>query len=116
MKKIALLLVLFLALGSTAYAHPPSDIRITFDAKTKMLNAVIFHNTSNPIGHYIGKVDVSLNGKEIIEHIISRQDNNDTQTVSYFIPDAKDGDLLSVEGYCSISGKLKRQITVKIEN
>ncbi|MDD5194853.1 MAG: hypothetical protein PHQ96_04145 [Candidatus Omnitrophica bacterium] len=114
MKKILALsvfLVVF-ALGAVAYAHPPSDIIITFDANTKILHAVIMHNTSNPLNHYIKKVDVGLNGNEIIEHTISREDNNVSQTVSYLIPDAKEGDVLSVEGYCSISGKLEKEITV----
>jgi len=117
MKRIGLFLILsiFLIAVSTAYAHPPSDIKITFDPKTKILQAVIMHNTSNPLSHYINKVDVGLNGKEIIEHRISREDNNESQTVRYLIPDAKDGDLISVEGYCSISGKLKKEIVVKME-
>ena len=116
MRKIALLAA-FLAVFSTAsvaYAHPPYDIKITFDPQTKVLTAMIMHNVSNPLNHYIKKVDVGLNGTEIIEHKISRQDNKDSQKVSYFIPDAKDGDVLSVEGYCSISGKLKKEITVKM--
>jgi len=117
MKRIAAFLMVFVfaAAISTAYAHPPSDIKITFDSKTKMLQAVIMHNTSNPLNHYIKTVDIGLNGKKIIAQIISRQDNNESQTVSYFIPDVKDGDLLSVDGYCSISGNLKKEITVKIE-
>ena len=117
MRKIAALLILFIffVVTSIAYAHPPYDIKITFDPKTKILNAVIIHNVSNPFNHYIKKVDIGLNGKEIIEHIISKQDNNESQTVSYFIPDVKDGDVLSVEGYCSISGKLEKEITVKLE-
>ena len=109
-----LIVFIFLAVASTAYAHPPSDIKIDFDPKTKMLHAVIVHNTSNPLNHYIKEVDVGLNGKEIIKHIISREDNNEEQTVSYLIPDVKDGDVLSVEGHCSISGKLKKEITVKL--
>ena len=112
MRKVAAYLV-FLAvfmIASIAYAHPPSDIKITFDPKTKMLQAVIMHNTNNPISHYIKKVDVGLNGKEIIGHNIPREDNNETQTVSYLIPDIKDGDILSVEAYCSISGKLEKQL------
>lgn len=113
MKKIIFLSALVLFLGvSFAYGHPPSDIKITFDPATKILSAVIVHNTSNPESHYIKKVDIGLNGGEIIEHRISREDNNATQTVSYLIPDAKEGDSLSVEGYCSISGKLKKEIRV----
>ena len=115
MKRIAAFLVFFtfFMAVSVVYAHPPSDIKITFDPKTKMLQAVIVHSTSNPLSHYIKKVDVGLNGREIIEHSISREDNNQTQTVSYFIPDVKDGDILSVEAYCNISGKLKKEIAVK---
>ena len=102
----------FLAFCSIAYAHPSSDIIITFDAKTKILNAVIMHNVNNPEKHFIKKVGVALNGQEIIEHKISRQDNNASQAVRYLIPDVKAGDILSVEAYCSISGKLKKEIKV----
>ena len=114
MNRIAAFLTVLTILMSVsmAYAHPPSDIKITFDQKTKMLQAVIVHNTSNPVRHYIKKVDVGLNGKEILEHNISRQDNNQTQIVAYYIPDVKAGDMLSVEAYCSISGKLTKEIKV----
>jgi len=114
MRKIAIFifLALFIAASSIAYAHPPSDIIITYNAATKMLHAVIKHNVSNPANHFIKKVDVGLNGKGIIEHVISRQDSNSTQTVSYLIPEAKAGDRLSVEAYCSISGKLEKEIKV----
>jgi len=116
MKKIALLvaLLVFFAAVSTAYAHPPYDIKITFDPNTKIVTARIVHNVSNPLNHYIKKVDVGLNGKEIIEHNIFRQDNFDSLMVSYLVPDVKDGDVISVEGYCSISGKLQKEIVVKM--
>jgi len=109
---IFMIICFFWAACSTAYAHPPSDIIITFDSKTKILNAVIMHNVSNPENHFIKKVDVALNDREIIEHKISRQDNNINQTVAYLIPDAKTGDKISVEAHCSISGKTKREIKV----
>lgn len=115
MKRLVVLLVLFFVffLCTVAFAHPPSDIQITFDPATKILKAVIIHNVSNPTNHYIAKVDVGLNGKEILSQKISRQDNNNDQTVSYLIPDALPGDKISVEGYCSISGKLEKEIEVK---
>ena len=112
MKKfyIFVIICIFLGVSSIAYAHPPSDIKISFDASTKILKAVMLHNVSNSLNHYIKKVDIGLNGKEIIEHEISRQDDNMSQTVTYLIPDVKKGDILSVEAYCSISGKLKKEI------
>lgn len=117
MKKIGLFFMLsfFFTIAVTAYAHPPSDIQITFDVKTKMLKAVIMHEVSNTLNHYINKVDVGLNGKAVISHSISRQDNNTSQTVSYLIPDAKEGDEVSVAGYCSLSGQLQKHIIVSAE-
>ena len=112
MKKI-LFLILFCLICSFAYAHPPKDIIITFDAQSKILKAVIMHDVANPENHYIKTIDVGLNGKEILSQKISRQEKNVSQTVSYLIPDAKVGDTLSVEGYCSISGKLEKEIRVQ---
>lgn len=115
MKSLVSLLIVFALVGSCplAYAHPPSEISITFDKAAKILKAVITHPVNNPQNHFINKVDIALNGKEIIEHKISRQDNGVTQTVTYLVPDVKDADTLSVEAYCNISGKLLKKITVK---
>ena len=116
MKRLFVFVAFFFLLSflKAAGAHPPSDINITFDPETKMLQAEIMHNTSNPLTHYIKKIDLGLNGKEIIEHLVSKQDNNKSQKVSYLIVDVKDGDLITVEGYCSISGKLTKEIRVKM--
>lgn len=116
MKKALILsagFVLFLMV-TLAFAHPPWDIKITFDPQTKILQAQIMHNVSNTRNHYIKRVDIGLNGDEVTELRFSKQDNNQYQPVTYFIPDAKEGDVISVEGYCSISGKLKKQIIVKL--
>jgi hypothetical protein len=113
-KKIPFILLFFCLLAiSIAYAHPPQGIEISYDPATKMLSAVIMHNTSNSLGHFIKKVDIGLNGQEIIELTFSKQDSLNSQKVSCFIAEAKSGDRLSVEGYCSISGKLEKEITVK---
>ena len=112
MKKILAFFILSFFVSSAAYGHPPSDIKISYDSNTRMLRALIAHNVANVKSHFIKKVDVGLNEKEIIEHSISQQDNNTGQAVSYLIPDAKPGDTISVEAYCSVSGKLKKEIKV----
>ncbi|HOW36540.1 MAG TPA: hypothetical protein PL155_09030 [Candidatus Omnitrophota bacterium] len=118
MKKLTafLIFLIFLCAVSTAYAHPPSEIKITFDPNTKILTAVIMHSVSNPLSHYIGKVDIGLNGTEIASLNFSRQENNQSQTVTYTMPDVKKSDVIFVEGYCNISGKLKKEITVEKES
>jgi hypothetical protein len=112
MRRIIFALVGCFLFSAVAYAHPPQDIKITFDPSTRMLTAWIVHNVSNPAGHYIKQVDIGLNGQEIITQKISGQDNNAGQTVKVLIPDVKSGDIVSVEGYCSLSGKLEKEISV----
>ena len=112
MKKIALLLCGLLVLSTAAFAHPPSDIKIQFDDRLNTLTAVIEHPVSNPNTHYIKKVDIGLNGKEIETLPFTKQDNNAAQIIIVALPQATKGDVLSVEAYCNLSGKLKKEIKV----
>ena len=110
MKKVIMFSILSFFICSAAYGHPPSDMKITYDSKTKILTALIMHNVGDVKKHYINKIDVGLNGREIISQAISQQDSGISQKVSYLIPDVKAGDKISVEAYCSISGKLEKGI------
>jgi desulfoferrodoxin (superoxide reductase-like protein) len=112
MKKMILTLCGLLLAAAQAFAHPPSDIKIQFDPATKLLTAVIEHRVSNRKSHYIKKVDIGLNGKEIKTLSFKKQDDNAAQTVKFAVPRAKKGDTLSVEGYCNLSGKLEKEIEV----
>ena len=114
MKKIAVLLMLLLAVAvRCAYAHSPSDMKITFNPATKVLTVVIMHDVSRTVNHYTKRVDIHLNRKEIINDVFSRQDNDFSQTVTYTIKDAKPGDTITVTALCNIIGRIKRKITVE---
>jgi len=112
MKKTALFLCGLLVTSTLAFAHPPSDIKIQFDPATKLLTAVIKHRVSNPKTHYIYKVDIGLNGKEIQMLSFSEQETNTHQTIKLMLPEVKKTDVLSVEGYCNLSGKLEKEIKI----
>jgi desulfoferrodoxin (superoxide reductase-like protein) len=113
MKKIALFLCCLLAASTTAFAHPPSDIKIEFDPATGILTAAIKHRVSNPDTHYIKKADIGLNGKEIQSLDFKKQTTNREEAVIVVLSGVKPGDTLSVEGYCNLSGKLQKEIKVK---
>ncbi|RJP27188.1 MAG: hypothetical protein C4533_08250 [Candidatus Omnitrophota bacterium] len=113
MKKILFVILLVLFFASSVFAHPPTRIEISYDKSTSILTAKITHPVEDPDRHYVSKVDVAVNGKEILEHKLSRQDNADYRIVTYLIPDVKEGDTISVEGYCSIMGKKEEGIKVK---
>lgn len=110
MKKMVFTLLLVLAVCGQSYAHPPSAINISYDPATKTLRAFIVHNVLNPEKHYIKQVVVKINDKEFRLNYFSKQDSLTGLTVSYVIPQAKAGDTLSIEAYCSISGWLKKEL------
>jgi len=102
-----------LLFAGTVLAHPPAHIEVSFNREAKILTAKIIHPVENPSAHYIAKIDVALNGKEVLSHKISRQDNENEQVVAYLLPDVKTGDEVSVEGYCSITGKKEARIRIE---
>ncbi len=112
MKKIVLLLCAFMLINFRAFAHPPSDIKIEFDKENQTLKAVIYHPVSNRMTHYIKKVDIGLNGNEIRTLDFGEQQENVSQPIEIVIENVKPGDILSVEGYCSLSGKLEKEIKI----
>ncbi len=109
-RKTVLAVLIILAMAAPALAHPPTKIDISYDPAQKVLTAVITHPVQDPTTHYIGKVDVSLNDKEVASQQFMRQDDQNTQTVKYRLPDAKPGDKIGIEAYCNIFGKLEQEI------
>ncbi len=112
-KRIAVIFTLCLILFvSLAYAHSPSDIALNYDPNAKMLTAIIHHEVGNPKNHYISRVDIKVNGAEAAGLDFSEQDNSSIKQVTYQLENINPGDVISVEAYCSKSGKLEKQIKV----
>lgn len=109
-KRTILFLCACLLVTATAAAHPPSKIKVQFDPETKTLTAVITHRVSNPATHFINKVDIGINGKEVQALSFDAQETSRQQTISIPLPQAKKGDTLSVEAYCNLSGKLEKSV------
>jgi desulfoferrodoxin (superoxide reductase-like protein) len=112
MKVIMIVFVLFMV---PLLAHPPQSLKLEFDTETSVLSVTVNHNVNDATRHYIKQVEVELNGQKIIEQSFKKQVNNEEQQVCYRIIDAKQGDRISVEAYCSISGKKKAQLVVTDE-
>lgn len=112
MKYFIPLLLGFMVLTKPIFAHPPSEIELGFDPFEYALWATILHSVSNASKHYIYKVTVELNGKEIIKQEFKTQWSDKEQLVVYKIPDAQHGDEITVNAYCSISGKKKATIKI----
>lgn len=113
LKFLKIILLGIIALGSVSiYANPPKDIKITFDPKTKLLTAVIIHDTLFPTYHYIKTVEIDINNQKAILHTLTEEETKLSETVIYKLPDVKAGDTVSVEASCSLFGRLKKAITI----
>jgi desulfoferrodoxin (superoxide reductase-like protein) len=113
MKHFAFLILIGLLLTSSIFAHPPSEIKLEFDPFEYILTVIIYHYVNNPNKHYIYKVTVELNGKEIIKQEFKYQYADDAQLALYKIFDAHQGDEITVTAYCSISGKKEAKIVLE---
>ncbi len=116
MKNITLMItigVLFLSF-KPVFGHPPSSLKIEFNLADHVLKVDVLHEVKDPAKHFIYKVAVDLNGKEIIKQTFKTQRDSTGLNVIYMIIDAKVGDEIGVTGFCSISGKKKETIKVQL--
>lgn len=113
MKKIVGLAVIFgfLIVGGMAYAHEPSAINITYDAKAKILHISVQHVTHYERIHYIRQLRVRKNDEEPLVFYLSHQTSH--LGFDKDIPmEAKPGDRIWVKAICSEAGY--REVTYEI--
>ncbi len=112
MKHYILIGIMLVAITNIASAHPPMDIIAEYDTTNKVLQITVNHQVKDTQRHYINKVEIEINGNEIIEQKSSQQIDNTNQRYLYIIPEPGVEDTISIEAYCNISGKkkLKTQI------
>jgi len=116
MRKLLLSLAMsgvLLCLAVVAQAHPPSDIKLAFNATTKILTVTALHDVKDPAKHYINKVTVAVNGMPMVTQNFMSQTNKVAQISQYTIIDAMPGDAISVNAVCNYRGDLTKVMKVK---
>ena len=94
-------------------AHTPSDVMANFDLDNHILTVEIVHKVGEASKtHFVEEVEISHNGKKVIEQTASRQ-LSDNQTFRYFMPGVESGDKIFIEAYCSIQGEQTFELTVE---
>lgn len=116
MKKIIIALLLMM-ISSFIFAHAPSEITLSYDAKTSILSINVVHpiaatKAPDPMKHFVKEITVNVNGKDIIMETIAFQ-QSDNGEVSTFLLKVKSGDKVSVKANCSISGTKISDIVIK---
>ncbi|HXK50303.1 MAG TPA: hypothetical protein PKW56_07535 [Clostridiales bacterium] len=111
MKKTFVTLLLT-ALILSLYGHPATDIKAKFSAPAKNLVLTYLHPVKDEKSHFISEVKIELNGKTIITQSLKLQDNQASGNLTYRIPEAKEGDKITIKTKCNKIGSKDITITV----
>ena len=112
MKK-AYIFILALCISSTAFAHPPKKINVSYNKDIKELDVEIKHPVYDPKTHYTKRVVISKNGKEIISDNFEEQENKSGHKLKYVIRNLEKGDRITVKALCNVYGNTEESIIVK---
>jgi len=115
MKKVTLIIIglCLITINTVAFAHPPQDIILNFNAENKTLSIGVAHVVKDSNDHFIKSITIKLNGKAWITQNFSSQMTLFAQAASYTTIDIKKGDLVEVTATCNKTGSLKKDFTIQ---
>ncbi|MBU2103227.1 MAG: hypothetical protein ABH865_09205 [Candidatus Omnitrophota bacterium] len=108
--RVLLFSILFFLASLPVFAHSPEAV--TISAEGAMVAVIVEHQVADPRGHYIKRIEISLNGRHIIVQEFSLQGSNTQQKAVYEIPGLKKGDILAVDADCNKGGDRSAKIEV----
>ena len=95
----------------TVTAHSPSNMSLSYDSTTKMLQVDITHFVSNPNTHYVNTVEVKINDVIEIDQDYTNQSGS-SFTYTYVNIEAVQSDIIEVTARCNQGGSITEQLTV----
>jgi hypothetical protein len=103
------MLVCLTFLAGGAFAHPPSDIALSYDGVSQILKVGITHASKSPDKHYIKKVEITKNGAVVYAEDYKIQPEAPSFSYDYKI-DIAAGDAVEVKVSCSVFGSKKKKL------
>ncbi len=105
-------IILLLILAMPVTAHPPSLVSLAYDSQNQSLKVTTTHQVSDPTSHYIFRIDILKNGKQVITKEYTSQPSSSTFSYDYPL-NASKGDVLKATAYCVIAGSKSSEITAE---
>lgn len=111
MKKFLFSSALLLIFAVPVFAHPPTDLELSYDKSTGVLSVKMKHVTIDQKDHFIRLIHVTVNQNEPQEFRYVRQTY--PSVVEVLLPVvAKAGSVIQVEAICNKGGSVEGSITV----
>ena len=111
MYKFMVISACFIFIAQTAYAHPPSDINLTYNQSSQDFTLIISHRIAVK-GHFISKVAVTLNGEEIESKTYPFQQNKYVVSFSFPAEKYEKGAIISIEATCNRTGASAKDFSI----
>jgi len=113
MKKFLMFgLIFFVVLSSTAIAHSPSSMSISYDSIKKELLVSITHTVVDPSSHYIYNIKIEKNNELYKSFDYISQPTSSSFTYNYSDITGENGDVFTVGAYCIQGGQISKSLTV----
>lgn len=110
----AVLLGIFL-LGVTApvlvSAHAPSTMQLEYDSSSQTLQVTLTHDVSDVTTHYVYRIQITINGADIITKEYEGQPTDSQFTYTFQIP-VSPGDVIEVTAECNLGGSITERLEV----
>jgi hypothetical protein len=110
-RAIPLLILTLFLIPHGAPAHPPSDMRLSYDQESRVLSVSIAHLVADPTTHYIKRVLITSGGSIISDNAYTSQPSPESFTYTYPLSPAVKGEV-QVTAECSLIGSLSRSLQV----
>lgn len=115
MKRFPLIVVIVAAVfvAAVAQANPPSAIHASYDADRQELNVLVQHIVTDRMAHYVDKVVISKNGKEVATRTFTSQASHRDQVMPPIKVPAVAGDAFTIVATCSEGGSREQKVVVE---
>lgn len=113
-KKLAVFaFILTAAVAGQAAAHPPTNVKLSWDGAGHMLSVTADHRVNDKTKHYIMSMSVSGPSGQLASERYDSQGTNEGFSDKVELDSVKPGDKLTVELVCNIMGTATKEITIK---
>ena len=105
--------LLIVMLPIALFAHAPKKVNLSYNNEAGILSASILHPVKNVEDHFIVRMIVTVNDKEVETLEYTVQSSLESHEVEINLPGLKSGDVVSVKATCNKVGSKTRKLEIK---
>jgi hypothetical protein len=94
----------------SAFANAPKDVRLSWNQADRVLDVRVIHKTEDPKRHYIRRIRVLVNGKEVDDRRYKRQSDSGGVHERFVLGNVPKGATITVTAFCNLEGSATKSL------